>query len=202
MILGLTGRMGSGKDTVYQRLAEIVAMPDLVVERRAFADPLKDSVASLLMMDRNLEEELKRSVDDAVVVYRGRRPIRTFTMREFLQRYGTEAHRDVFGQDFWLDATLPLYEDNPYYRSPGTLLVITDCRFPNEAERVKECGGQVWEVVGPEGRMRADAEHASERALPAELRDGFIWNVVRDDGFKDLDDSLRQFVIPALLGGR
>ena len=29
------------------------------------------------------------------------------TFREFLQRYGTEAHRDVFGKDFWLEYTLP-----------------------------------------------------------------------------------------------
>jgi len=32
----------------------------------------------------------------------------SITGRQALQRYGTEGHRDVFGEDFWVDALLPV----------------------------------------------------------------------------------------------
>ena len=63
-------------------------------------------------------------------------------MREFLQRYGTEAHREIFGTDFWVDHALPL---NLNHRD--RLLVVTDMRFPNEIDRVKALGGVCVKVV-------------------------------------------------------
>jgi hypothetical protein len=117
-----------------------------------------------------------------------------WTMRTFLQRYGTEAHRDIFGQDFWLDQTLPKDSEgrlDDYYDDPNRLIVVTDCRFPNEAQRVKDCGGVVAEVVGPAGPMDPNAEHPSERALPSHLCNWLIWNQARDDNYEALDRELR-----------
>ena len=63
------------------------------------------------------------------------------SFRGFLQRYGTEAHRDVFSNDFWLDYTLPV---EGFY--PGRNIVVTDVRFGNEAERVNQVGGSVVRI--------------------------------------------------------
>jgi hypothetical protein len=197
MILGLTGRAGSGKDTVYHRLNALVR--PTVVERRSFADPLKRSVAALFNISVWQLEEMKNDNVSFVECYgQAIGEKREFSIRSFLQRYGTEAHRDVFGEDFWLDATLPLGTTAP----EDTLVVITDCRFANEAKRVKDCGGVVFEVVGPEGPMDPNAEHGSERALPNDLRDGYIHNEIRYGGFEALHASLATDLLshPALEG--
>ncbi len=99
----------------------------------------------------------------------------------YLQSSGTEAHRDVFGLDFWIDATLPRWdgmghtEEGIFGLDQGRdLLFITDVRFANEAERIKEWGGEIWHVVRDsvnEGDM-----HASEQTLPEEYIDMTIDN--------------------------
>jgi hypothetical protein len=103
--------------------------------------------------------------------------------REYLQWFGTEVGRDVFGKDFWVGQVLP----NPLqfatkaaayanaHRKYGTdHVLITDCRFPNEAQRVKALGGLVFEVVRPE--LVKPAEHTSEKPLPRGLVDATIIN--------------------------
>ena len=195
MLIGLTGRMGAGKDTVYERIKAL--LPNETVTRRAFADPLKNSVCALFGITREQLEQMKNNRHAWVHLVEGDGGGSGHSVREFLQRYGTEAHRHIFGSNFWLDQTLPYSEkhragtgDTSYYLSEH-VLVITDCRFPNEAQRVRDCGGKVFEVVGPEGPMDPDAPHASERALPANLIAGYIDNRARGDGFAWLDSELR-----------
>lgn len=95
---------------------------------------------------------------------------RSLSFRELLQRYGTEAHRDIFGQNFWVDVTLPL---GGYY--PGRAIVVTDCRFRNEAERVKYLGGYNWHIrrkAAPEN----PEQHRSEEFDYSDLIDVYIDN--------------------------
>jgi uncharacterized OsmC-like protein len=177
VLIGLNGRKQAGKDTVYARAAHI--MDGVVeVERFSFADLLYRSAAAALGITVDLLQAHKSNpmavvrveVDGVVVVDQ--------TFREFLQRYGTEAHRDVFGLDFWVDA-VTLYHE-------GRIVFVTDVRFPNEATAIRAAGGAVVEVIGPMGRATDDA-HRSEAPLPMELIDGAILNIVRDDGFRALD---------------
>jgi hypothetical protein len=106
-----------------------------------------------------------------------------------LQRFGTEGHRDVFGTDFWVDALLPtttIIDEHDLPVGPKwpinfmsgldqgdpDICVITDVRFPNEAERIKLLGGEVWEIYR-EG-YKIDDSHASEIRLPSDLIDHTI----------------------------
>jgi len=181
VILGLHGRIGAGKNACAARLLEL---GHDVVEV-SFARKLKESAAALL--DCTVEDlerwknEPHRVVTVALLVDGlGPIPGPTQTVRSFLQRYGTEAHRDVFGPDFWLDAALPL--DRDYTEK---LYVVTDVRFPNEADRVRVLGGIMVEVVGP---PTDTGSHVSERPLPCDYA---ILNTIRDDGFASLDHNLR-----------
>lgn len=197
MLLGMHGKLNSGKDTVLERLQ--VLYPELFV-RHSFADKLKDSACSLLGIDRDTMERLKRMEDfnflsvwdaDSEQFTQYGEPSHELTMRTFLQRYGTEAHRDVFGQNFWVDqAMAPALEDE----RNGLVPVFTDTRFPNEAEEVIVKLGQVWLVEGPPPEnVEADA-HASETPLPSNMIARTIDNTVRDDGFEFLDMQLREGV--------
>jgi hypothetical protein len=142
MLIGINGAAGSGKDTAYNLIKEIYSD----TEKVSFAEKLKVSVSKLLNLDVELIEELKNNEsvamlwgfpsDKAYDSLYNRMGEWRLNMREFLQRYGTEAHRDIFGDNFWVDMALPLDTDHA-----GKILVVTDMRFPNEAERVKELSG-------------------------------------------------------------
>lgn len=177
MIIGLNGRMRAGKDTV----AQILMANFENVERVAFADKLKDSAAAALRLTREELEDLKlhgrlniqwsveREVEGRKKKVKDVRE-REISGREYLQYYGTEAHREVFGDDFWIEQAL----DRTQTTEDG-ILVVTDMRFPNELAAVQERGGVTVKVLRPE----ADSQpilHASEQILDDSGFDFFLNN--------------------------
>jgi hypothetical protein len=62
-------------------------------------------------------------------------------VRVLLQRLGDRA-RHHLGEDVWVDAALRCV-------GPGRPVVITDCRYRNEADAVRERGGLVVRVERP-----------------------------------------------------
>lgn len=188
-LIGLNGRLHSGKDSACDAIVEI-ASPSRV-QRAAFADKLKMSACAALGIPftdaadavricNMLKEKASINVftwaDEGVIGMD-----HVLTGREYLQWYGTESHRDIFGTDFWVDALLPKpskhwerYEpyNQPYLNQAfpdADVVVITDVRFPNEAERILDLGGEVWCIDAEErlGPLPEDA-HVSERPLPPE----------------------------------
>lgn len=104
--------------------------------------------------------------------------------RKYLQWMGTE-YRTLFGAGFWVDQVLPkvpglkIANSDPdrlrrneitadlKARYPGAdIVAFTDCRFANEAQRVLDLSGEVWEVIHP--KAESDG-HDSEQTLPREL---------------------------------
>lgn len=187
MLIALHGRLQAGKDTAFER----IRLMNSDAQRLAFADPLKASAAAALDVTLEELEWMKLSAMNSITVrvplsgnpddYRFRTV--SLTGRDYLQRYGTQSHRDVFGDGFWVDQALSQVADHT-----DSLYVITDCRFPNEAEAVSARGGLVIQVVGPEGD--AAGGHASEQALDPQLIDFVVDNSVRDDNFESLDFQL------------
>ena len=190
MILGLHGKMGSGKNEAAKRLA-LIAPPVIEV---SFARRLKESAAALLGCTVDDLEAWKNDPEMYLCVCDHVGPMmdESQTVRSFLQRYGTEAHRDIFGQDFWLDAALPMRGthspaplrsvDTEYARA---LYVVTDVRFPNEAQRIRDLGGTVVRIIGPN---EDTGNHPSEQPIECDYS---IDNTIRDDGYASLDAQLR-----------
>ena len=190
MLIGLNGQIGAGKDEAYLRIKHLYE-GTLTVERVSYATKLKSSAAAALGVEPELWEVLKREPraeieivshhDGGIGHVHGR-----VSVREYLQKYGTEAHRDLFGDNFWVDAALPLDFDHT-----GRIVCVTDMRFPNEVARVKELGGITVRVLnGP----LAEVVHASEQVIPSEDIDFEVQNDVRDDGFAALDKQLISIV--------
>lgn len=198
-LIGLHGRLQAGKDTTYERIARMCE-GIYRVEQLSFANPLKDSAAALLGITR---EELERMKVDPGVSISVRVPLdefgyryRTVTLtgREYLQRYGTESHRDVFGDDFWVRQAMDKVTQL------GTVYVVTDVRFPNEVAAIQDRGGYLAHVIGPEGV--AAGGHSSEQALPDDVFDFVIDNTVRDDDFAFLDEQVNVLfgsILPGLI---
>lgn len=137
MIIALCGLKHSGKDTVAAYLVK-----NHGYERRAFADPVKKSIAGLFDIPFALVDKLKNDPNCIVSVDDGKQH-HDMTFRQFIQRFATEAHRDLpeMGDDFWVDLTLPV---QGFYE--GRSLVVTDLRFKSEARRIKQLDGMIVEV--------------------------------------------------------
>lgn len=178
MLIGLHGKKQAGKDTVHQRMEHLV--DTVPVERVSFADLLYESAAAALGIT---VEQLRVWKSEPVYVTVTAGPHRTLfsqSVREFLQRYGTEAHRSIFGDNFWVD--------NVNIRDHGMkLVVVTDVRFPNEAQAVRDAGGKVVRVVGPPAVEYGTDSHVSEDTLPSELIDAELYNHIRNDWYRNLD---------------
>ena len=143
MIIGVCGFIGSGKDTVADYLVNFYEF-----RRESFASTLKDAVSSVFGWDRTLLEgrtkearEWRECVDPW---WAERLSMPTLTPRWVLQYWGTEVCRKSFHDDIWI-ASL----ENKIRNSKDDV-VISDCRFPNEIQAIKNAGGQiVWVQRGP-----------------------------------------------------
>ena len=198
MLIGLNGRIGAGKDTAKDRILMITEQGSQERAVLSFAAPLKESAAALLNITLAELEALKLNPEATIFV--NLPPSATtglrrqeMTGRQYLERYGTEAHRNVFGEDFWLEQALPTTLDHS-----NMIVIFTDCRFPNEAQRVREMGGIVVEIVGPEGR--AGNGHPSDTPLSYLLIDYTVNNVTRHDNYRVLDDQLEVILTREALG--
>jgi hypothetical protein len=136
MIIGICGFIGSGKDTVADYLVNFHEF-----RRESFANTLKDAVASVFGWDRTMLEgrtkearEWREQVDPW---WAERLSMPTLTPRWVLQYWGTEVCRKSFHDDIWI-ASL----ENKLRNSKDDV-VISDCRFPNEIQSIKNAGGMI-----------------------------------------------------------
>jgi hypothetical protein len=151
VLIGLGFRAGAGKDTVADLLVKNHGFVKL-----AFSAPLKDAASVMFGWPRDQldNQEFKERID----------PFWNLTPRTALQRLGTECMREQFDQEFWIKSM------HQRITSLGaSKIVITDVRFPNEADSIKRWGGSLWLVNRP-GRLAqaldpANAAHPSETAM-------------------------------------
>lgn len=88
------------------------------------------------------------------------------TVRELLQKIGTDCMRGCLHDNVWVNALFADYFPVHHDHVPGGLeypkWIITDCRFPNEARAIKDRGGIIVRV---ERETDYFNDHISETAL-------------------------------------
>lgn len=212
-LIGLAGAKRSGKNTVAKLIAEIAA--DSHVVEASFAAKLKIGAMRALGYsgpDQQLIDYADVLKEEGSITVDSPNSFRVISGREFFQWFGTECGRETFGQDFWIDQALPLNErttaviqtaEGPQevvfgdgnltdYDENGDLIdiwVFTDVRFENEAIRIHQNGGEVWQVLG--GQSQEGDTHASEVPLDS----SYVTKTI--DNYGTIND-LRQQVKDAL----
>lgn len=169
-VIAMHGDPGSGKDTVGGYLVEHHGYT-----RLAFADRLKEACEALNPIigyrdDLQLRNQLADGehptfvpmrLQEAVARYGWDEAKRLYPEVRRTQRYlATEVVRDLVDPTYWVDyveAQIPDYER----------VVITDLRFPNEAEMVWRHSGQIWWVKRPDSPYHFDMNHRSEDWHPS-----------------------------------
>ena len=186
MIIGISGKAGSGKDTAAKMLEVLYANPDISYEDFAnkryknfadiqivhFADSLKETAQVLFRIsewETNTQEGKKTTIN-----WIGK------TVRELLQGIG-QGLRGAIDFDLWVKILFANTEDWSNY-------IIADVRYPNEVKAIKERNGILLRI----DRKGAGAgNHSSETALD----DYKEWDVhIENNGsIEDLFETMRIF---------
>lgn len=150
-IIGLCGRAQSGKNTCGDIIQSIY--PETV--QFAIADPLKYEVASAFHIDDDylyspaLKEKptfnlaIHRCDDHDFIELAKALKIDLYipqSPRKIMQLWGAE-YRRAQNPNYWLDIAVDYI--HKLITIGVKLIVVTDVRFPNEAEAIKQCGGQL-----------------------------------------------------------
>jgi hypothetical protein len=177
MIVGLSGYAQSGKDTV----AELLCL-NYDYKRVSFADSIRDAIYTLNPIVFNLNSRVADLVDEYGWSVAKANP----EVRRLLQVFGTEVGRKQFGSEFWVDMALKDLDST-------SLVVVSDVRFPNEAEAISKLGGSIWRIN--RHNHSAVNGHPSEHAM-----DNYMFNhVIYNDGtLDDLSDEV--FMLSKHLG--
>jgi hypothetical protein len=150
IIIGISGKIGGGKDTV----AHFIMQHDSSFKQKAFAYKLKKIVALLAGVDFDLT--LTQEGKNVYVEQFGK------TIGEMLQGVGTDGLRDNFDKNVWINGLLTDLK-------PGNNYVITDVRFKNEADVLKQKGAILVRVNRPNNpvaeKSGRDLTHPSETDL-------------------------------------
>ena len=168
-IIGLTGLAGTGKDTVRDILEE----HDFV--GFAFADPIRSMIRELLCsanIDPACMDERERKELPIAQLSSDGKPV---SYRMLAQTLGTEWARGI-QPDFWLRIAQS-YMDGIRSMTFGEMpnFVVSDVRFPNEADWVRVQGGVIWHIVRP--GVAPVREHASETEVASIDCDQLIANI-------------------------
>ena len=216
MIIGVSGRIGSGKDTVgeiIQKLCLTNNGPKFEIKK--YAGKLKQ-IASLLTgipVEDFEDQEFKKSYLgaewgtvksnplNAVPVFADVSFNELMSVRELLQKLGTEAIRDGLHPNAWVNALMCEYKRPKMSEYNPSNWIITDMRFPNEMEAVVERKGLTIRVVRPHGYTNPHtgeykemplSYHTSETALDDAK---FNYTIFNDGSIEDLIEKVRQILI-------
>ena len=171
MLLGLTGKLESGKSTLAKQIQ--LHHKEGGVYMMAFAKPLKDMC----------QEYFGFTYDDLYTPdgKKNRNALWDMTTREFMQRLG-QGLRDAISPDVWVT----LMECRVMAKKDiYPLIIIDDARMPNELNMIHRLGGKVIRVTRP-GHIAIShgiQNHPSEQDLPDELID---YDLVNDSTPEEL----------------
>jgi hypothetical protein len=169
LVVGLIGKIGSGKSTA----AEVFKQKGFVPY--AFADPIKEICHQVFNIPRD--------------VLWGPSEKRTGEVRQMLQHLGTDFARKFY-PDIWVDKLMEKIQREDFPTS-----VITDVRFPNEAERIiYELGGTLIEITRPNNHNTSttETEHTSEVMMSFIGRHLIKYEIINDESLDQFKNAIEQ----------
>lgn len=137
-IIGISGSAGSGKDTIGDYLVKNYGW-----EKMSFASALKDITSILFGWDRVMlagETPENRKLREEKDEYWSKVFNDTITPRRMLQILGTNILRHHLGENIWVDVLKRKLINS------DKNVVITDVRFPNEIDMIRNLGGKMIRV--------------------------------------------------------
>lgn len=159
--IGIGGHLGAGKDAVADYLVDEhgflkVGMSDLLLEATLAANPFIRVTLREAWRLRIWPGFIRARKLVDKVGYVQAKTVADF--RLFMQHFGTEAGRDIHGEDVWVNLIAKRIDQ---LLAEGNDVVLTGIRFPNELQ-MAEARGETWWVSRPGYH---GANHPSERSV-------------------------------------
>lgn len=197
-LIGIIGNIGSGKSTVSEYLVN-----NYNYEEYSFASPIKN-IAINMGFDYN---QVYGSQINKLEInkYWG------ISGREFMQKIGTEFGRNIIhdilpnmnigkSNSLWVKIFEIKYE-NHVKTNNNKSVVVSDCRFENEIQSIRDRGGYIIKIVRDKATPVANEKkiddkiynHSSEMHISNLYYDSVINNnTTKDDLFESIDCILRK----------
>jgi len=210
-LIAISGKMGVGKDTIGTIIQGLLLTnKNQSCEIKKFAGKLKQ-IASILTgipVEKFEDQEFKKNLLDVEWGTVQDIPLNSIppfadmqfnvmmSVREFLQRLGTEAMRDGLHTNVWVNALFADYILSFHYTGDtGERLpnwIITDMRFPNEMEAVVKRNGITIRVTRPVKKSKNTARlHPSETSLD---KAKFDYEIINDGTMEELVKKVREIL--------
>ena len=175
LVVGIVGPKGSGKDTVADYLVLYHSFT-----KRAYAAPIKELCQkAFLFSDEQLHGNLKEVVDARWGI----------TPRHAFQSIGTDYFRTTYGENHWIQHMRLWIESWMHNGDGDQRLVISDVRFPNEAEFIRTFPKNL--LIRVTRDSDAQDAHASEQEHTSIVPDVVIENNgTRDELFQKIEEAL------------
>ncbi|MEV8056564.1 hypothetical protein AB0P37_08555 [Streptomyces antimycoticus] len=169
--VALIGKARSGKDTVAGLLVRHASYT-----RLAFADRLREAalrVNPIISTRFSGGDDFALRLARAVEIYGWERVKENFPeVRRFLQNYGQTVRE--MDPDFWVRPVAEQVWQGTRLNMP---CVVSDVRYMNEVETLRELGAMVVRVTRPGAGLSGDAaQHSSETELDELVADYDIYN--------------------------
>ena len=190
-IIAVSGKQGSGKDYITDLIIKRIKSTGISVSKMAFADQVKVNVATY-NKDISIEQCLIGEKSSLI--------------RKKLQQEGTEKGRDVHGNDLWVNM-MENWMKLRYIRDKSPdVVIVTDCRFKNEAAWIEKNNGLLIRVISPlRTHMRICKEAQGDLTLYSNIATHrsetdlddyqFIYTINNDPEYKnDLVYNLNQII--------
>nr|WP_297472965.1 hypothetical protein [Ferrovum sp.] len=179
VLIGLSGRAGSGKDTTANLLVGEFLKDGTQVKTLSFAGKLKEVICDVFCVDPVLFEN--RVLKNTPMLALGGQ-----TPRKVAQFLGTEAFRSI-RTEVWVDYAMRQAQK---YLSQGISVIITDCRFLNEADAIASYGGYIISLVRDSVEVY---DHQSETSID-EIKARYATTTIQNNGsMADLAVEVRKF---------
>lgn len=173
ILIGLAGPARSGKSTAADHLVR-----NHLLEHYAFADPLRSGLMEIFNLD---PDDFEGERKEQQLPWLGRSP------RELMQSMGTEWARQMVNPDVWVK----IAEQNLNYLqnslSSVVGFVISDVRFENEAEFIRQRGGTIIHISRPDAAPVNP--HTSEAGIHVKQPDLIVRNTGDREHLRRLIDD-------------
>lgn len=164
-LIGIAGKKRSGKDT----FATMLGLITPGVKTYAFGNRMKEICSAVYGVPMRVFHD--QSLKESPVSGWGSTPREMMTGMD-------RVIKDSLGEDFFVRAVSSQIQTLTVAELHSTVAVVTDVRFPVEADWIVKSGGIIVEVIRPEVEAENQLNHASEAGIPK----SFISKTINNTG--------------------